>query len=304
MKFKLLAMVIVCCIATTGCTQNFVFKIGPEKENVKTSNVKNSTLSNSKGSYNKGINLQLKDKKQSYLQRLQDIRDEYERISSEYDQGKHCTATLRNISAKSYKESDKILNEIYQDLRKYMPSDIMEKIKKDQLEWIAKKEKEEKHCREISTGLITDQQMYYITEERCKILLDYLSNEDCVVHKKNTKNNDNLNIENNKDVYNEKIEDNTKENNMTIDEVISKLHDLLDSDDVKTDYVFSPDDNYVKGNSLNPINVEDYYIFAVVDYPEGTDGVSPDNNIIVNRETLEVYTYGADGSMEKLGNIN
>lgn len=315
MDLKVLPIAAICCVVMFGYNEDMFLKNKSQKQVVQNIDIdKKEDLDEKKEvdkekDNDKELELKLKEIKQLYLDRLQEIKDEYEKINSKFQSGEESIATLKDISIKSYEKSQQILNEIYEDLNKYIEKDKMNKIKEEQLNWITKKDEEEKNYNESSSDLILEQKMYYFVEDRCKVLLNYLSNAQCEVNSKNVdsekdkENNEVIKEENKEDTKENDKEDTATENEMSIDEIISKLHDLLDRQDIKTDYILNEDNNHVKNNPNNPLNVDDYYVFRISDYIEENDGASPDNNILVNKQTLDVYSYGVDGSMEKLGNI-
>ena len=315
MDLKVLPIAAICCVVMFGYNEDMFLKNKSQKQVVQNIDIdKKEDLDEKKEvvkekDNDKELELKLKEIKQLYLDRLQEIKDEYEKINSKFQSGEESIATLKDISIKSYEKSQQILNEIYEDLNKYIEKDKMNKIKEEQLNWITKKDEEEKNYNESSSDLILEQKMYYFVEDRCKVLLNYLSNAQCEVKSKNVEsekdkeNGEVIKEENKEDTKENDKEDTATENEMSIDDIISKLHDLLDRQDIKTDYILNEDNNHVKNNPNNPLNVDDYYVFRISDYIEENDGASPDNNILVNKQTLDVYSYGVDGSMEKLGNI-
>lgn len=315
MDLKVLPIAAICCVVMFGYNEDMFLKNKSQKQVVQNIDIdKKEDLDEKKEvvkekDNDKELELKLKEIKQLYLDRLQEIKDEYEKINSKFQSGEESIETLKVISIKSYEKSQQILNEIYEDLNKYIEKDKMNKIKEEQLNWITKKDEEEKNYNESSSDLILEQKMYYFVEDRCKVLLNYLSNAQCEVKSKNVEsekdkeNGEVIKEENKEDTKENDKEDTATENEMSIDDIISKLHDLLDRQDIKTDYILNEDNNHVKNNPNNPLNVDDYYVFRISDYIEENDGASPDNNILVNKQTLDVYSYGVDGSMEKLGNI-
>ena len=210
---------------------------------------------------------------------MQEIYEEYEKTRTEFEVGNLPNSDMRDVILESYEGYDKILNEIYQDLKKYLPEEKMQNIKQEQLNWITEKEDHAKYLTEISTPLIRDQQILYMTETRCKELLDYLSSD--------TDKND-------KDIVEE-----TKESNISTDDIINDIYKLLGESRDEVEYIYSPNDNYVSDPKIK----NDYYIFQINTYIDEGDFITSDHNLLVNKSSYEVYNYYPDGSMDKIGNI-
>ena len=107
------------------------------------------------------------------------------------------------------------------------------------------------------------------------------SSEYDVVNTMSTQKNDNLNIE---------------------DEGIKKAIEAIykangfNEEDVK--YQYSPDENYVKESEIK----ENYYIFIERHSPDTDYEIWSDYNMLVNKETFEVYIYPAGGPLQKYEN--
>lgn len=210
-------------------------------------------------------------KKQQYIDRMEKIHEEYTRVLGEYDVGNLPTSELGAISVKTYQKYDEVLNDIYQDLKKYLPADEMRDIKQEQLEWIKEKERKEKEMKKIGTYIHVNQNLGGITRTRCEELLGYLTGE--------------------------KVE--VQSNDKSIEDIINGIYRVLGESRDEIDYVYSADDNYVLYDDLK----NDYYIFQVDSYIDEGDFVTLDYNILVDKKNYEIYTYYPDGTMSKIGKI-
>lgn len=103
------------------------------------------------------------------------------------------------------------------------------------------------------------------------------------VNTMDTEKNDNLNIEDKR--INKAIEEIYKANG-------------FNEEDVK--YKYSPEENYVKESDIR----ENYYIFIERHSPDTDDEIWSDYNMLVNKETFEVYIYYAGGPLEKYSELN
>lgn len=218
---------------------------------------------------------ELKTKKEQYLERIENIYKKYENEYIEYEYGNLCNAEIRGEAIEAYEEYDKILNEIYQDLKKYLPEDKMQDVKEEQVKWISDTNKDKEYMIEMSTGFQTDLEMVYIIKDRCIELLDYLICD------------------------NDKVEE-TQNSNISTDEIINKLYKTLGESKNDVEYVYSPNDNYVSDNNIKNA----YYIFQINTHIGGGDFITSDYNILVNKESYEIYNYYPNGQMEKVGQIN
>lgn len=211
------------------------------------------------------------DKKQQYIDRMEKIHEEYTRVLGEYDVGNLPTSELGAISVKTYQKYDEVLNDIYQDLKKYLSADEMRDIKQEQLAWIKEKERKEKEMKKIGTYIHVNQNLGAITRTRCEELLGYLTGE--------------------------KVE--VQSSDKSIDDIINGIYRVLGESRDEIDYVYSADDNYVLYDDLK----NDYYIFQVDSYIDEGDFVTLDYNILVDKKNYEIYTYYPDGTMSKIGKI-
>lgn len=217
---------------------------------------------------------ELKTKKEQYLERIQVISQKYEDTYAEYENGNLCDADLGNGAIEAYEEYDKVLNEIYQDLKKYLPENKMQDIKEEQLKWVDNKEEKEEYIKKYTTSLQAELAMVDIIKDRCIELLDYLVSGD------------------------KKIEE-TQGSNISTNDIISELYTILGESKNDIEYVYSPNDNYVSDNNIK----NDYYIFQVNTYIDGGDIITSDYNVLVNKENYEIYNYYPDGKMDQIGKI-
>ena len=90
------------------------------------------------------------DRKEYYTQKLNDIQT---KIDKDYNFNDTITTKdMRNSSGAQYKFWDDALNEIYKELQKTLPSSDMEKLKKEELAWISKKESDAKNSADKVKG--------------------------------------------------------------------------------------------------------------------------------------------------------
>ena len=92
-----------------------------------------------------------------------------------------------------------------------------------------------------------------------------------------------------------------KNDNLNIeDEGIKKAIEAIykangfNEEDVK--YQYSPDENYVKESEIK----ENYYIFIERHSPDTDYEIWSDYNMLVNKETFEVYIYPAGGPLQNM----
>ena len=214
------------------------------------------------------LRTKLLDLRSGYMERMDEIWQEY----NEWGRGDLSNAEQRSAIIDAYNEYDKILNEIYQDLKKYLKEDEMQKITDEQLEWIKYKEEAKKEIQEIGSYMEADRNELGMTKTRCEELVNYF-----IITKKDK-------------VQNEK----------SIDIIINDIHNLLGKSRDEEKYVHRPDDNYVSDDNLR----KDNYIFTVSRNMGGEDYVALSYNILVNKNNYEVYYYYPDGSMKNMGNLN
>ncbi|MBQ9012990.1 MAG: DUF1311 domain-containing protein [Bacilli bacterium] len=87
------------------------------------------------------------------------------------------TIEMVNAGRESYERWDKILNDIYNDLKKNLPGNEMSKLKEDELAWIEDKEKTaEEKSKEYEggsmEGIIYISTLVEMTQERCYFLVE------------------------------------------------------------------------------------------------------------------------------------
>ncbi|BCZ46435.1 hypothetical protein psyc5s11_25020 [Clostridium gelidum] len=110
------------------------------------------------------------DKKEYYTQKLNDIQA---KIDKDYNFNNTITTKdMRSTSGAQYKFWDDALNEIYKELQKTLPSSDMEKLKKEELAWISKKESDAKDSGDKAKGGTLEPVKYTLsaadsTKKRC-----------------------------------------------------------------------------------------------------------------------------------------
>lgn len=115
------------------------------------------------------------DKKEYYTQKLNDIQA---KIDKDYNfKDTITTKDMRNSSGAQYKFWDDELNEIYKELQKTLPSSDMEKLKKEELAWISKKESDAKNSADKAKGGTLEPVKYTLsaadsTKKRCYELVN------------------------------------------------------------------------------------------------------------------------------------
>lgn len=218
----------------------------------------------------------LLDLRSQYMDRMDEVWDEYTEAYSIWQREALSTAEYRSLIINALNEYDKILNEIYQDLKKYLKEDDMEKITTEQLEWIKEKEEEKKRfLKELGVYAEADKLELMMTKERCEELVNYF-----IITNKNE--------DENNDVKKEEA----------IEAIINDMYNLLGTSKYEVEYTYRPDDNYVDHDQR-----KDYYIFGVNIKSEDIY-VTANHNIVVNKDNYEVHYYYPDGSMKYIGNIN
>ena len=115
------------------------------------------------------------DKKDYYTQKLNDIQA---KIDKDYNFNNTITTKdMRSTSGSQYKLWDDALNEIYKELQKTLPSSDMEKLKKEELAWISKKESDAKNSGDEAKGGTLEPVKYTLsaadsTKKRCYELVN------------------------------------------------------------------------------------------------------------------------------------
>lgn len=152
-----------------------------KNEKNKNTNVTDSNSSEHKENKTKLVN-QIQSKNQLYIEKLNELEVEKSKIHENYGSGASCTAEYVTNTEAVYNKYDKLINEIYSDLKRYLPSDKMNELKSVQLKWIAEKEsvKEQAlkneagaHANWVAIGV--NDLMTEMTKERCYELLNYFS---------------------------------------------------------------------------------------------------------------------------------
>ncbi|ABK61863.1 MULTISPECIES: lysozyme inhibitor LprI family protein [Clostridium] len=107
----------------------------------KKTNITPSKNNNSKSSQ-KDQPKKIKGKKQSYLNKLQSTKNNLDkRLKKKYA---GTTLEMRQAAEEEYMTWDKHLNEIYSELKKDLSKDTMEKLKKEETQWISYRDREAK----------------------------------------------------------------------------------------------------------------------------------------------------------------
>lgn len=113
-----------------------------------------------------------------YLKMLNDIEKNLSDLDYLYSDG--VTANMRKAESEKYKKWDDALNEIYEVLKKQLSKTEMEKLKKEQLDWIKYRDNSaEKSAAEFKGGTLEGLQYIStsaeLTKERCyELVKDYI----------------------------------------------------------------------------------------------------------------------------------
>lgn len=100
------------------------------------------------------------------------------------------------------------------------------------------------------------------------------------------------NVENIKDTQ---IKDSTKREDEDIKKAIKALYNATGLSEKEAKYKYSPDENYIQDPKIK----ENYYIFIEISNPNTDYETWGDYNMLVNKETFEVYIYYAGGPLQK-----
>ncbi len=114
-------------------------------------------------------------KKEAFMRRAQGI-EEYE---AELDYDYMDQNTMNTTSADVFSMWDKLLNDVYQYLKDTMPSGEFSKLRKDELNWIKKKEKAMDDAGKIAEGgsmepLLRSSKGTEYTKQRCYYLISLI----------------------------------------------------------------------------------------------------------------------------------
>lgn len=120
------------------------------------------------------------DKKQLYLDKLAQLEKKDQSVHDEFNNGGLCDADYVTKTTEVYEDYDKVLNEIYQDLRVTLPSDTMNDLKGIQRNWVKDKEDKQKQIEKNEAGMHVNwmvigrnEAMTQMVKERCYELLNY-----------------------------------------------------------------------------------------------------------------------------------
>lgn len=126
-KKILTSLIIALSITTlTSCTKDNKLPSEPISENVQETNTSNTST--------KIIG------RKEFINRLQNIQKELDALPEKKDSDAGVTNAMKSYYGLGYEMYDKELNEIYAVLKKSLPPEEMEKLRTEQLKWIAMKE--------------------------------------------------------------------------------------------------------------------------------------------------------------------
>lgn len=126
-------------------------------------------------SKNQGVIANKTGRKDYYLEKLNDIQA---KIDKDYNfKDTNTTYEMRNVSGAQYRMWDDELNEIYNELRKALPSAQMEKLKEEEIKWISQKESDAKNAADQVKGGTLEPVNYSLsladsTKKRCYELVN------------------------------------------------------------------------------------------------------------------------------------
>lgn len=130
----------------------------------------------------KEVSNKLQSKKQSYIDRLNQLEYEDNKVQEGYGSGELCTADYVTGTEDVYNKYDNLLNEIYSDLKSHLSTSEMSKLKEVQIEWIGEKEKTKEDILRNEPGahanwvmIALNNNMSERTEKRCYELLEYFN---------------------------------------------------------------------------------------------------------------------------------
>lgn len=147
-----------------------------EKPKVEDKSTKEDSENKSSENDESGTNKIVKSRKNEYLQKLRIVKENLSDLDYLYENG--VTAELVEGEGKRFGRWDDMLNEIYGVLKYQLSSSEMEKLKKEQYEWI---EYRDKTANDISleeggggsmTTVIYNSQLADLTEKRCYELVN------------------------------------------------------------------------------------------------------------------------------------
>lgn len=188
-KVSIIAIVISIVFSIVGCTINKQSDketnsaiVSKQEDNLES---KQETLEKENNN-NKSIESKNQDvidnktgRKNYYLKKLDDIQA---KIDKDYNfKNTNTTYDMRNVSGSQYRMWDDELNEIYNELRKTLNSSQMEKLKEEEISWIAQKESDAKKSADQVKGGTLEPVNYSLsladsTKKRCyELVNNYLN---------------------------------------------------------------------------------------------------------------------------------
>jgi uncharacterized protein YecT (DUF1311 family) len=188
-KISIIAIVISIAFSIVGCTINKQSNqetnsgvVSRQEDNSKpTQETLEKENNNNKSIYSKNQDVidNKTSRKDYYLKKLNDIQA---KIDKDYNfDDANTTSEMRNASGAQYRMWDDELNEIYNELRKILPSAQMEKLKEEEIKWIAQKESDAKKSTDKVKGGTLEPVNYSLsladsTKKRCyELVNNYLN---------------------------------------------------------------------------------------------------------------------------------
>ncbi|AGF57417.1 uncharacterized protein YecT (DUF1311 family) [Clostridium saccharoperbutylacetonicum] len=184
-KVSIIAIVISIGFSIFGCTINkqrdqetsssLVSKQEDNLESTQETFEKENNNDKSLESKNQGVIANKTGRKDYYLEKLNDIQA---KIDKDYNfKDTNTTYEMRNVSGAQYRMWDDELNEIYNELRKALPSAQMEKLKEEEIKWISQKESDAKNAADQVKGGTLEPVNYSLsladsTKKRCYELVN------------------------------------------------------------------------------------------------------------------------------------
>lgn len=124
----------------------------------------------------------IEGRKGEYLERLDNIQKELNKLPEKEASDDGVTNAMKSYYGVSYELYDAALNEIYTLLKQELSEETMEKLEKNQISWIHKKEEMAKKERKKYEGGTFESVAYYITvyeltKEKCyELVNEYMTN--------------------------------------------------------------------------------------------------------------------------------
>lgn len=153
-KSFIIPIIMFSTILLIGCSENTVNAPNNQNENSTvedtSNNQVNDKIETSSSQNNGDTNTNQSSKKDSYIEKLDDIQA---KIDNDYNDKDQLTTTdLQRANDAKYKLWDDALNEIYNDLQNTLSNSDKENLKQEELAWITKKESDAENAKKEAEG--------------------------------------------------------------------------------------------------------------------------------------------------------